>query len=115
MISKNFETKIPDIFAYLQSDSNSYSNKLLIIKYLENIFTKINFNSAIFYSKISNNDKKKLNLFQVIINQYVTCPTEKMDYLTELNNIYTLLLSQVTLDKDAYHYIFSFIINFINK
>ena len=115
LISKNFETKIPDIFAYLQSDSNSYSNKLLIIKYLENIFTKINFNSAIFYSKISNNDKEKLNLFQVIINQYVTCPTEKMDYLTELNNIYTLLLSQVTLDKDAYHYIFSFIINFINK
>ena len=115
LISKNFEAKIPDIFAYLQSDSNSYSNKLLILKYLENIFTKINFNSAILYYKVSNNEKEKLNLLQIIINQYVTCPNEKIDYLTELKNIYTLLLSQVTLDKDTYHYIFSFLINFINK
>jgi hypothetical protein len=115
LISKNFEAKIPDIFAYLQSDSNSISNKLLILKYLEIIFTKINFNSAILCYKMSNNDKEKLNLFQIIINQYVTCPNEKIDYLTELNNVYTLLLSQVTLDKDTYHYIFSFLINYINK
>ena len=115
LISKNFETKIPDIFAYLQSDSNSYSNKLLILKYLENIFTKISFNSAILYYKVSNNDKEKLNLLQILINQYVTCPNEKIDYLTELKNIFTLLLSQVTLDKDTYHYIFSFLINYINK
>ena len=115
LISKNFEAKIPDIFAYLQSDSNSYSNKLLIIKYLGIIFSKINFNSVIFYNKISSNDKEKLNLFEVIINQYVTSSNEKIEYLTELKNIYTLLLSQVTLDKDTYHYIFSFLINFINK
>ena len=64
---------------------------------------------------MSNNDIEKLNLFQIIINQYVTCPNEKVDYLAELKNIYIQLLTQINLDKDTYHYIFSFLINYINK
>ena len=39
---------------------------------------------------MSNNDIEKLNLFQIIINQYVTCPNEKIDYLAELKNIYII-------------------------
>ena len=68
LISKNFESKIPELLSYLQNESNSIQNKLLILKYLENLFTKITYNSEIFSNKFSN-DKEKLNLFQIIINQ----------------------------------------------
>ena len=114
LISKSFETKIPELLSYLQSDSNSTSNKLLILKYLENLFSKVNFNSEIFSSKYSN-EKERLNLFQIIINQFINCTNEKEDYIRELKDLFILLLSQITLDKETYHYIFSFLINYINK
>ena len=114
LISKNFESKIPELLSYLQNESNLIQNKLLILKYLENLFTKITYNSEIFSNKFSN-DKEKLNLFQIIINQYITTPSDKDDYLRELNGLFSLLISQITLDKDTYHYIFSFLINYINK
>ena len=114
LISKNFENKIPEILTYLQNDSNTIANKMLILKYLETLFSKVIFNSEIFLYKFSN-DKERLNLFQVIINQFVISPNDREDYLLELKNLFTLLLSQVTVDKDTYHYIFSFLINYINK
>ena len=114
LISKNLETKIPELLSFLQNESNSISNKLFILKYLESLFTKIDYNSEIFSNKFSN-DKEKLNLFQIIINQYITTPIDKEDYLSELKGLFSLLISQITLDKDAYHYIFSFLINYINK
>ena len=112
LISKNFENKIPEILTYLQNDSNTIANKMLILKYLETLFSKVIFNSEIFLYKFSN-DKERLNLFQVIINQFVISPNDREDYLLELKNLFTLLLSQVTVDKDTYHYIFSFLINYI--
>ena len=114
LISKNFELKIPEILSYLQSGSNSTSNKIFILKYLQNLFTKVNFNSEIF-SNIFSNDKVRLNLFQIIINQFICCTNDKGDYMRELKDLFILLLSQITLDKDTYHYIFSFLINYINK
>ena len=80
LISKNLEIKIPELLSYLQSDSNSISNKLLILKYLENLFTKVNYNSEIFACKFSN-EKEKLNLFQIIINQFINCTNDKDDYI----------------------------------
>ena len=104
LISKNFEIKIPELLSFLQNE----------LKYLESLFTKIDYNSEIFSYKYSN-DKEKLNLFQIIINQYITTPNDKEDYLRELKGFFSLLVLQITLDKDTYHYIFSFIINYINK
>jgi hypothetical protein len=112
LITKNLENKISEILNYLQNDSNTISNKLLLIKYLENLFTKVCFNSEIFSYKYSND---KLNIFQIIINQYIICSNDKDDYLRELKNLFTVLLSQINIDKDTYHYIFSFLINYINK
>ena len=114
LISKTFESKIPELLSYLQNESNYTTNKLLIFKYLESLFTKISYNSEIFANKFSN-DKEKLNLFQIIINQYILSPSDKEDYLRELKGLFSLLISQITLDKDTYHYIFSFLINYINK
>ena len=114
LISKTFEAKIPEILSYLQNESNSTSNKLLILKYLESLFTKISFNSEILANKYSN-DKEKLNLFQIIIIQYITSSNDKEEYLRQLKGLFSLLISQITLDKDTYHYILSFLINYINK
>ena len=114
IISKTFEAKIPELLSYLQNESNSTTNKLLIFKYLESLFMKISYNSEIFANKYSN-EKEKLNLFQIIISQYITSPNDKEDYIRELKGLFSLLISQITLDKETYHYIFSFLINYINK
>ena len=114
LISKNLELRIPELLSYIQNDSNSIPNKLLIIKYLENLFTNVNYNSEIFACKFSN-EKERLNLFQIIINQFINCTSDKDDYMRELKDLFIILLSNITFDKDNYRYIFSFLINYINK
>ena len=120
LISKNFEQKIVDILSYLQSDANLALNKILVLKYLQSLFLKVDFNSEIFLRKFTN-DKEKLNLYQIIIYQYI-CYTnsgnsklEEDNYRDELKSLFILLLSQITFEKETYHYILSFLIYFINE
>ena len=54
-----------------------------------------------------------INIFKIIINQYIIYNDE--EYLNELKQLFILLISQISLDKDTYHFILSFIINYINK
>ena len=112
VITKNFQPKIQQILEYLQNISNPVSSKVIILKYIENLFDKINFNAEIFLKK---SKKLNLNLFQVIINQYITNKEENEEYLTQLEYLFVFLLSRVTFDREAYHYMFSFIINYINQ
>jgi len=112
VITKNFQPKIQQLLEYLQNISNPVSSKLIILKYIENLFNKVNFNSEIFLKK---SKKINLNLFHVIINQYITDNEDNKEYLIQLKDLFVCLLSQVTFDREAYHYIFSFIINYINQ
>ena len=120
IITKASEPKIVDLLNYLQSDNNLATNKIQIIKYLQSLFLKVEFNSEIFIRKFIN-DKEKLNLYQVIIYQFIlyTNPgnskTEEDNYRAELHNLFIILLSQITLDREVYHYILSFLIYFINE
>jgi hypothetical protein len=121
LISKaNNESKIVDILLYLQSDTNLAINKIPILKYLQLLFINVNYNSEIFMRKFIN-EKEGLNLYKIIIYQFVlyTNPgnskTEEENYRIELHDLFKLLLSQITVDKDTYKYIFSFLINFINE
>ena len=121
LISKaNNESKIVDILLYLQSDTNLAINKIPILKYLQSLFINVNYNSEIFMRKFING-KERLNLYKIIIYQFVlyTNPgnskTEEENYRIELHDLFKLLLSQITVDKDTYKYIFSFLINFINE
>ena len=57
IISKNNEPRIVEILLYLQSDTNLASNKIQILKYLQSLFLKVDFNSEIFLRKFIN-DKK---------------------------------------------------------
>ena len=120
LIPKNIIQRISEILSYIQSDSNSANNKIPILKYLQSLFLSVEFKSEIFLRK-SINDKEKLNLYKVIINQYIfytNSVNTKLDeeiYRGDLQNLFLLLLSQVTLDKETYHYILSPLINFINE
>ena len=120
LISKTIEQRIIEILSYLQSDSNLANNKIPIVKYLQSLFMTVEFNSEIFMRKYIN-DKEKLNLYKIIIYQYIyyTNPlnskTDEENYRSDLQTLFLLLLSQVTFDKECYHYILSSLIRFINE
>ena len=117
LISKNFESKIPDILSYLQNDANLATNKIIILEYIKLLFINVEFNSEIFIRKFSNG-KEKLNLYQIIINQYIfyTNPenskNDEETYRSELLDLFILLLSQITMEREIYHYILSFLFNY---
>jgi hypothetical protein len=118
LITKSLEQKLPDILSYLQSDTN-IANKIFIVKYLQSLLFQVNYNTEIILRKFSN-DKEKLNLYQIIIYQYIfTNPgnteEEEENYRSELQSLFILMLSHVNLDKETYRYILSFLVNFINE
>ena len=119
IISKIFEQKIPDILSFLQNNFNLAINKISIIKYLQNLFSIINMNSEIFLRKYSSD--KKLNLYQIIIEQYISYTNssnfikDENDYRKELLVLFEILLSQVTMNRESYHHILSFLLKYINE
>ena len=120
LIPRNIEQRITEILSFLQSDTNLANTKIPVLKYLQSLFLSVEFNSEIF-SRKSINDKEKLNLYKVIIHQYIfyTNPNnskaDEDNYRSDLQNLFILLLSQVTFEKDNYHYILSPMINFLNE
>ena len=120
LIQKNIEQRITEILSYLQSDSNLANNKIPILKYLQSLLLSVEFNSEILLRKTIN-EKDKLNLYKVIIQQYIFYTNignkkeDEENYRSELQNLFLLLLSQVILEKDSYHLILSPLINFINR
>ena len=120
LITKNIEQRIVEILSYLQSDSNLATNKMIILKYLQSLFISVEFNSEIFSRKFIK-EKEKLNLYKIIINQYIfyTNPlnskADEENYRSDLQTLFILLLSQITLEKDTYHYILSSLINYMNE
>ena len=120
LISSNFEPKIIDILLYLQSDENLAINKIKIIKFLQSLFINIDYNLEIFMRKFIK-DKERLNLYQIIIYQYIlygnprNSKAEEEQYRSELHNLLIILLSKISLNEEIHRYIFSFIINFSKK
>ena len=120
IISKSFEQKIPDFLYFLQNNLNLAVNKIQIIKYLQELFTTVKINSGIFLRKNSS-DKEKLNLYEIIINQYISYTNssnfqkEEEDYRNELIILFDILLAQVSFNRESYHYILSFVLKYINE
>ena len=66
LITKNTESRIPEILTYIQNNSHPIENKLLLLKYMQNLFTKVNFNSEIFLQKC-----EQLNIFQINLDHLI--------------------------------------------
>ena len=91
--SESFAEKIPEIFSYLLEKGNEYPipNKIQLLKYMQDLIKKIEYYPGILSGKKSLNED--LNIFEVIINQYIT--NKEKDYITELKNIFILLLNKI--------------------
>ena len=116
LFTEYFEEKIPEILSYLMESGNEFpiANKIQILLYLKDLFNKVEFYPEIFLKKKTL--KEKINIFEVIINQYIITNSEKeKDYLSELKNMFIFLLSKISLDKKTYKYIFSFLVNYLNN
>ena len=113
LLTESLEKKIPLILSYLMGKDDEFypENKTKVLLYLKELFKKVDFYSEIFLRKKSL--KEKLNIFEIIINQYITNTSQ--EYLSELKNLYILLLNKITLDKKTYKYIFSFFVDYLNK
>jgi hypothetical protein len=113
IFTESLEEKIPEILSYLMEKSDEYpiENKIKILFYLQDLFKKVDFYPEIFSKKKSL--KKKMNIFEIIINQYITNTSK--DYLFELKNIFILLLNKITFSKKTYKYIFSFFVDYLNN
>ena len=120
LITKFIEERISDILSYLYSDENLAKNKIIIVKYLQELFMNVEFNSEIFLRETINKNKK-LNLYKIIISQYIfyinpsNSKEDEENYKDKLRNLFLLLLSQISPDKDTYHYILFPLINFIHE
>ena len=121
LINKSFESKIPEILSYLidSPEKSPIQNKITILKYFQDLFKKVEFYPEIFLKNKS--IREHLNIYEIIIHEFITNikseNSDKIidDYYTELKNIFILLLSKISFDKKTYKYIFSFLINYLNK
>ena len=101
---------VEEVISYLQNTNNSIQNKLIIIKYLNNSLKKIPFNLDIFLKS------SKTPIYQTIIQEILLVDeTNEKNYFDDLNQLFSLILSYTSYDKNIYKYILSFIADFMNS
>ena len=120
IITNSIERIVPNIVSFLINNENSVNNKIKIVRFLQNLFIKNEMNSEIF-SRICQFNNIKLNPFQIIVHEYLIYKEnskqseDEIAYRRELLVLFDILLTQITFDRESYHYILSFIINILNQ
>ena len=117
IITKELESKIPSILSYIQSPNNKNEiiNKINIINYLFSLIQNIPFNLDIILAQKSNDEKYKMNLYEILINEYIFIDKNEKEYTQLLKNIITYIFKKLSFNKDIYRYLFSYISNFLNQ
>ena len=77
IITKELESKITSILCYLQKEENNITTKINIVNYLIELIKNIPYNSDIILALKSDNEKQKMNLYEILIYQYI--------YIKEIN------------------------------
>ena len=70
IISKSFKYKIPELLFFLLDNKNLVTNKIKIVRFLQNLFTKNEINSEII-SRICESHNNQLNIYRIIIHEYL--------------------------------------------
>ena len=120
IITKSFEEKIPEIISFLISCENLVVHKIKIVKFLQNIFIRNEMNSEIFARNclLHNN---KLSIYEIFIHEYIFYKNnsnqldDEISYRRELLVLLDILITQITFDRESYHYILSVLINYLNE
>ena len=115
IISKELEEKIPYILSYIQNSKNEIINKQEIIKYLNSLIQSIDYNLEIILLYKSSNEKRKLNIYEILIEQYIYVDKKETEYLHLLEETIIIILGKLSYNKDVYRCILSHISNFLNK
>ena len=119
IISKSFKDKIPELLFFLLDNKNLVTNKIKIVRFLQNLFTKNEVNSEII-SRICQSHNNQLNIYRIIIHEYLIYKSDsnstedECSYRRELLVLFDILLTQITFDRESYHYILSLLINTFN-
>ena len=78
IISKELEKQIPYILSYIQNSKSEIINKQEVIKYIKALIQNIEYNLEILLLYKSSNEKRKLNIYEILIEQYIYYPTFKI-------------------------------------
>ena len=111
IITEEIESKMPFILSYLENLENEIFNKIYIIKYLISMIKNIPFNLEIILGTKSQN----MNLYEVIINEYIYAEKNEKEYINLLKDLIVLIFKKLSFNKDIYRYILSYISSFLNE
>ena len=119
IISKSFKHKIPELLFFLLDNKNIVTSKIRIVRFFQNLFIKNEINSEIVL-RICHSQNIQLNIYKIIIHEYLIYKNDanqeedEISYRRELLVLFDILLTQITFDRESYHYILSFLINTLN-
>ena len=115
IISKELEKQIPYILSYIQNSQKEIINKQEVIKYIKALIQNIEYNLEILLLYKSSNEKRKLNIYEILIEQYIYVDKKETEYFKILEETIILILGKLSYNKDIYRCILSHISNFLNK
>ena len=115
IITKEIESKIPSILSYIQDDENEILNKIHIINYLLLLIQNIPYNLELILSQKSDIPNQNMNIYEILIYEYIFTDKNETDYIKLLKDILILIFKKLSLNKDVYRYIFSYISTYLNE
>ena len=114
IITNELEEKIPFILSYLQNENNKISNKLDIIKYLNSLIKNIPYNTEILLVHKSTNDKQKMDLYKILIEQFIYTDKGEKEYIKYLEEILNMIFTRLSYNKELYRDFLEYISKFLN-
>ena len=99
-----------NIISFIQNKTTNIENKSLIIKYLTKCINLIPINTDIFLNQKINDEC----LYHIIIYEYII-NKDQIEYKNELKKLLSEILKNIGYDINMYHYLISFISDYINK
>ena len=103
------ETFISDMISFL-SEATFNLDKSLIIKYVTKCLINIPLNSEI----LLRTKFKENNIYEIIVNEYIINQDQK-EYKKNIKILLSEVLKIIGYNKDMYHYLISYISDYINK
>ena len=113
IVTENIESKMPSILSYLENMENEIFNKIYVIKYLISMIKNIPYNLELILAIKSKN--QNMNLYEVIINEFIYTEKNEKEYIKLLKELITLIFKKLSLNKDIYRYMLSYVGNFLNE
>ena len=113
IINKEIELKIPSILSILQKEDFDLEMKSSIVKYINSLIKNIPYNLGIILTKKSE-CQPNMNLYEIIIDQYIYTDKEKNEYIKLLKEIINSIFVRLSFNKDVYYYIFSYVSKFLD-